>query len=268
MAANVSSREIRGLCTTSNRIRAATASSASRSAAENGSRRHQDRADAVGRVLGRRRPRPHDDEVIPRALDASLLQRRRRQHRAPVDLARTVGVVPPRDREDAARRQPVEEVRPGFERVERILRQHERAARGRRPGVDQRDLDDVDRVAHARQVAARLVVDEADARVPIEMAGEVAEPAVDELEDARVDLDAGNPALAEHQRRQDVPAAAGADDNDLRGRADVVGDVGDVVLEVLNGGRIAVERRQLGAGIRIDVEVQFARGQIRPAASC
>ena len=225
--------------------------------------RHQDRADAVGRVLGRRRPGPHDDEVIARALHAPLLQRRRRQHGTSIDLARAVRVVPPRDRQHAARRQPVQEVRPGLERVERVLRQHERAARGCRPGVDQRDLDDVDRVAHPRQVAARLVVDEAHARIAIEVAGEVAEPAVDELEDARVDLDAGNGALAEHQRREDVSSAAGTDDDDAGGRAEVMSDVGDVVLEVLNGGGIAVERRQLGAGIRIDVEVQLARGELR-----
>ena len=66
------------------------------------------------------------------------------------------------------------------------------------------------------------------------MAGEVPEPAVDELEDARVDLDAGHRALVEHECREDVAAAAGADDDDLRRRADVVNDVGDVVELVLN----------------------------------
>ena len=118
-------------------------------------------------------------------------------------------------------------------------------------------------VAHPRQVAARLVVDEPHPRVAIQVAGEIAEPAVDELENARVDFDAGDAALVEHQRRQDVAAAAGPDDDDLRRRPEVVDDVGDVVLEVLNGGGIAVEGRQLGAGVGIDVEVQLARGQVR-----
>ena len=62
-------------------------------------------------------------------------------------------------------------------------------------------------------IAARLVVDERDPRIAIEVAGEVAEPAVDELEDALVDLDAGDRLLVERQRRQDVASAAGADDD-------------------------------------------------------
>ena len=69
--------------------------------------------------------------------------------------------------------------RPGLDGVERVLAEHERAGGGRRPGVDQRDLDRPEALRRPRDEAARFVVDEAHARIAVEMAGEVAEAAVD-----------------------------------------------------------------------------------------
>jgi hypothetical protein len=82
----------------------------------------------------------------------------------------------------------IQEGPPRIHGVERILGEDEGAARRGRPGVDQRDLDDVGGVVQPRDVAPRLVVDEPDARIAIEMSGEVAEPLVDEFDDPLVDL--------------------------------------------------------------------------------
>ena len=109
----------------------------------------------------------------------------------------------------------------------------------------------------ARDVAARLVVDEADARIAIEVAGEVAEAAVQRLEDVGVDLDADDRLRAEAQRRQDVAAAADADDQRAPVRPQVVADVGDVVFEVLELLGRRRRLRQHGAGGDVDVEVQL-----------
>ena len=59
-----------------------------------------------------------------------------------------------------------------------------------------------------------LVIDEADARIAIEMTGEIAKAPIDEVDDALVDFDAGHLALVEHQRRKHVSAAAGSDNDD------------------------------------------------------
>ena len=106
-------------------------------------RRRRARRAAVGRLRGRWR----SDRRVGRrraacsVVDASVA--------SAVDLARPIGVVPARDGEHAARRQVIEEDAPGLDGVERVLGQHERAAGGRRPGVDQRDLDDVEAIVVA-----------------------------------------------------------------------------------------------------------------------
>ena len=97
-------------------IRAATASSASRSRGRQRIARHEHGADAVGCVERRRGPRANDGEVIARAADAHLHQRRRGERRQPIDLARPIGVIPPRDGQDAARREVIQKDPPGVRR--------------------------------------------------------------------------------------------------------------------------------------------------------
>ena len=104
-----------------------------------------------------------------------------------------------------------EERRPRLDGVERVLAEHERAGGGRRPRVDERDLDRAEALGRARDEAARLVVDEAHARIAIEVAGEVAEPPVDGADDVLVDVDGGDRPRAEGERREHVAPAAGAD---------------------------------------------------------
>ncbi len=107
----------------------------------------------------------------------------------------------------------IEEDSPGFDGVERVLGQNERAACGRRPCIDQRDLNKVDPIVEPREIAAGFVVDELHARIAIQVPGEIAESTVDQVDDAFVDFDAGHLLLIEGQRRQHVPTAACTDDD-------------------------------------------------------
>ena len=89
-----------------------------------------------------------------------------------------IAEIPARHAQQAVVREVGQERRPRFDGVERVFAQHEGAGRGRRPGVDERDLDGAEPIARSRDEAARFVVDEPDAGVAIEMAGEVAEPSL------------------------------------------------------------------------------------------
>src|SRR5262245_3511354 len=98
--------------------------------------------------------------------------------------------------------------------VERVLGQHERAARRGGPRVDERNLDQIDAIVETRDIAACFVVDKSHSRVAIEMPGEIAESPVDEFDDALVDFDSGDLTLIEDERRKHVPSAAGPNDYD------------------------------------------------------
>ena len=130
-----------------------------------------------------------------------------------------------------------EERRPGLDGVERVLAEHEGAGGGRRPGVDQRDLDGAEALRRARDEAARLVVDEAHARIrsrwPVKSPKRPLTVPMMSLLISTAVTDAG----AERQRREHVAPAAGADDERVVAAAQVVADVGDVVLQVRDGCR-------------------------------
>ena len=198
----------------------------------------ENRPDAVGRVgAGRLAGCMLRTMAMCRrgSVTPSRAQRLDGQRRRPVHLGRPIAEIPARDAQQAVVGQVLEKRRPRLDRVERVLAEHERAGRRRRPGVDERDLNRVEAIGRSRDEAARLVVDEAHARVAIEMAGEVAEAAVHGADDVLVDLDGGHRFGAEGERRQDVAAAAGADRRATsRLGPEVVADVGDVVLEVLD----------------------------------
>src|SRR5262245_3241383 len=108
----------------------------------------------------------------------------------------------------------VEKGPPGVRCIERVLGQHERAARCGGPRVDERNLDQINTIVETRDIAPCFVVDKSNSRVAIEMPGEIAEPPVDEIDDALVDFDPGDLALIEDERRNHVASAAGANDDD------------------------------------------------------
>src|SRR5206468_8679509 len=128
--------------------------------------------------------------------------------------------------------------------------QDERTAGGSGPGVNQRNLDDVGPVVQPGDEAPRLVVDESNAGLAIEVSGEVAEAAIDQIQNAVVDFNPGHAFLIERQRREYIPSTTGSHDDHARCRAQVVRDVRDVVLQVGDVVRIAMKCRQLGNGVR------------------
>ena len=145
---------------------------------------------------------------------AGIEQRRDAERQQPRRLRRGLRVEPARHAEDAGRRQRAQEHLPAVPRVQAVLGQRERAGARRRPGIDQRHLQDVETPGRPGQVRARFVVDERHAG----MSGdprEVAIAAAQRADERLVDFDAGDPRVAGPDRGQDVASAADADDGDL-----------------------------------------------------
>ena len=80
----------------------------------------------------------------------------------------------------------------------------------------------------------------------------VAVNAVGDLQDVRVDLDPGDRALSELERRKDVPAAADADHENCSVVERVVCEVRDVVAEKDRLRRVAGVVREPRRGVRVD----------------
>src|SRR6202023_157011 len=116
--------------------------------------------------------------------------------------------------------------------IEPFFRQRQSAGRGRRPGIDQRDLDQVVSLGGVVDVAAGFGVDQGYAGRAIEMAGEIGEFVGEDVEDRGIDLDAMDTFGAEQQRGEDVAAAADADHGNVGRRLHQIGGVDDVVLQV------------------------------------
>ncbi len=196
--------------------------------------------------------------MVARVLDALPLERGAGQRGQAIHLAGPVAEVPAREGQHAVGREPIHKRVPGLDGVERVLGEHKRAGGRGHPGVDQRDLDDIVAIALARDIAAGLVVDELDARVAVEVAGEVAEALVDGVDGVLVDLDRHDRLLAEGQRREHIAPAARAHHQHARVGPQVVDDIGDIVLEEVDLAVVAVERRQDGAGAGVHAKLELA----------
>ncbi len=118
-------------------------------------RRHQQRGHALA---------GDQDETRARLLDADVEQRRDGERHQAGGLRDVGRVEPARHAEDAGRRERPEKHAPAFPRIEAVLGQREGPGAGRRPGVDQRHLQDVEALRGPRQVRARFVVHERHAR--------------------------------------------------------------------------------------------------------
>ena len=99
--------------------------------------------------------------------------------------------------------------------------------------------------------AAAVVDGDADARVVVDAAGELAEPiAHDVVGDDRIDLDAVDVPRAEDQGRDQVASAAGADDE--RGSkpgsesCQVIGERRELVAQVLRVRQVRRDMRRIG----------------------
>ena len=127
----------------------------------------------------------------------------------------------------------IENDTPGLDRIQRVLGEHERPARGGRPGVDERDLDDVCPLVQAGDVAPRFVVDEPDPRITIEVPGEVPNrPLTRSMMPSLISTpatDFWSKASAESTSRP----PPGADDDHPRRGPKIVSDIRDVVAEMI-----------------------------------
>ena len=201
--------------------------------------RHEERADTDGRRISRVGTALGDDEqhVIAGPRGSRGEQRCRAERDQSADLGGESMEMPARERQDAVRGEAIEKCPPCLHGVERMLGEHVRAGRARRKRIDERDLDDVEAPVQPRDVAAGLVVDELHRRSAIQVAGVGAERVVECLEDRFVHFDGNYLALAEGQSREHIPSAAGAHDQHAGVAAQVVGEVRDVVTEVVQCGR-------------------------------
>ena len=110
--------------------------------------------------------RRRQKQVTCRLGDAVREERAHGERHQPLDLAVRVPEIPAAHRHDARGGEVIEKHAPGFQGVERVLRQREAARVRGRPGVDQAHLDDVEALGMAREPAARLAVNQRDTRQP------------------------------------------------------------------------------------------------------
>ena len=144
-----------------------------------------------------------------------------------------------------------------FLRIQRVLGQRIRAGRRCCPRIDERRLNHVVALVRSPDEAAAVVDGDVDLRILVNRAREVAKLAEhDVVRDDGIHLDAVDAAGAEHQRRQQIPAAPGTDDE--RGEADrslhqVERQPGELVFQVFDLRQIAVEADDRRRGGRVDV---------------
>ena len=193
--------------------------------------------------------------------DAGVDQRRHAKGEQPRRLGDGLRFEPARHGEDAGRRQRIQENAPAFTRIQPVLGQRERPGAGRRPGIDERHLQDVELLTGAGQVRAGFVVHEPDAR-GIDDPGECPVALGDGTEQDPVDLDAGHRRIAKRQAGQDVAAAADADDADPA-IPQLVRQRGDVVLRPPELVCRALPLRNRGAGHTVDRRPRHSGRELR-----
>src|SRR5882762_7476612 len=103
-------------------------------------------------------------------------------------------------------------------------------------------------------VAAGFGIDQRNAGLAIEMAGEIGEFVGQDFEDRGVDLNAVDAPGAEIQPGKNIPTAAYANDGDVSWRLHQVGGIDHVVLQVRQLADIAVVPGNDRACISVDIE--------------
>src|SRR5437868_874209 len=103
-------------------------------------------------------------------------------------------------------------------------------------------------------VAAGFGIDQRDAGVAIEMAGEIGKFVGQDFEDRGIDLNPVDALGAEIEPGKNVTAAADADNGDIGRRLYQIGGVDDVVLQVGELADIAIVPGNDGRRIGVDIE--------------
>ena len=148
------------------------------------------------------------------------------------------GRVPAGYGEQAIRIQGGEKGLPTLDRIEPVLREREGAGTSGGPCVDHAHLDQVEFLLCPREPAPAVVDDEAHSR-QVGDAGIAAQLGRirEEVDEDGIELDAGNVAEAKQIGRQHVTPAADTDDSGAPAVAGVVGEIGDVVAQEIQGAR-------------------------------
>ena len=93
--------------------------------------------------------------------------------------------------------------------------------------------------------------------MPVEVPREVSELRIDQIDQIFVHLHGDDRFLVERQGRENVPAPAGAHDEDVGVGSQVVRDVGDVIAEVIDLIDISRKGSHHGGGPGIDGDAQL-----------
>ena len=94
------------------------------------------------------------------------------------------------------------------------------------------------------------------------MAGEVAERTVDRGDRVTIDLDCRHGLLPEDERREDISSASGTDHQNIRVRSQMVGEVDEIVPQIVHVLEVAVVIREHGRGRRVDVKLVLRPARI------
>ena len=137
------------------------------------------------------------------------------------DLDRRIA-IPAADGERAARGQMSQIVGHCLLGVEVTLGQGVRAARECREAIDHGHDDQVVTIGGTAHEAARLVLDQVDTRVRIDLAAVFGVTPAHQRDDRAVDLDRGDRPRAVSERRHHVDAPAGTDDEHVRARGQLI----------------------------------------------
>ena len=149
--------------------------------------------------------------------NARVAQRSRGQRHEPLGLGRGVRHIPPRHGKHPSVAELREKRPPSVARIQAILGKHEPSGRGRRPGVDQRGLDDIVFVAGMGDAHPRLLVNER--HFGSRHRGVVRdELALEQIDKDAVELVAVDVRGFIGERRQQIPSSAHTDDGHVGDR--------------------------------------------------
>ena len=152
-----------------------------------------------------------------------------------------------------------EEGLPRLGRVERILGEDERARGRRRPGVDERQLHEIEVTILTGEIAARLVDGERDLRVSLDMTGKIAEDLRRGAQDVAVHLDARHRLLVEDESGEDVASAADPHDEHVGVRTQIVGDVRHVVAKIASGFAVSPSNAVMTVPAQVSIDIPSCR---------
>ena len=226
-----------GLASTVKRNLSAASWSICRSDRANGVARH----DGGGEIAD-----PRDEDVVAGTIDAEFHQSGDGQADDPAEFDGRAWRMPTGYGEQAIRIQCREKCLPALDGIEPVLRERKCAGAGGGPGIDHAHFDQVELLLGPREPAPAVVDHEAHSR-------EVGDASVgaqlgrirEEVDEDRIELDAGNVAEPEQIGRQHIAPAADPDDGGAPMMASVVSEIGDVVAQKIQvAGHVRIVRHR------------------------